>query len=84
MEKVVDNDRIQYPNGKLDEIEVFVKRIPISRKDLKNDVERVHTKFSRLEREVKHRLTESDEKYYYCAYEKMDMDLPTYREPILQ
>nr|GEV58716.1 hypothetical protein [Tanacetum cinerariifolium] len=63
--------RGKYFNGKLDEIEV----LPISRNDLKNDVERVHTKFSRLERVVKHRLTESDVKYYYCSYEKMDMEL---------
>nr|GEV21115.1 glutamine-tRNA ligase, putative / glutaminyl-tRNA synthetase, putative / GlnRS [Tanacetum cinerariifolium] len=78
MEKVVDDDRILYFNGKVDEIDVFVKRIPINRNDLKNDVERVYTKFCRLERVVRHRLTESDEKYYYCAFEKMDTDLPTY------
>nr|GEW24959.1 hypothetical protein [Tanacetum cinerariifolium] len=78
MEKVVDDDRILYFNGKLDEIDVFVKRIPISRNDLKNDVERVYTKFCRIERVVRHRLTESDEKYYYCAFEKMDTDQPTY------
>ncbi|GKC81798.1 hypothetical protein Tco_1137515 [Tanacetum coccineum] len=79
MEKEVgDNDRIRYFDGKLDEINIFVKRIPIKRGDLKDNVECANTEFSRLERVVKLFPFKSNEKFSYFAFEKMITDLATY------
>ncbi|GKC28284.1 glutamine--tRNA ligase [Tanacetum coccineum] len=76
--EVGDNDRIFYFDGKLDDINVFVKRILIKRGDLKDNVECANIEFSRLERVVKLFPFESDEKFNYFAFEKMNMDLATY------